>query len=818
MLPKSKIPCIVVLFVAASGPGRAQEVLPVDINDTGQTTCFVPSGDGVNGSVACTNAVAAGQDGATGRDATADLQKTRSGVAGFDFTPLDADGVPLAWTETVGNCERDNVTGLVWQTAVSDTVDYQVAYALATAANAAQLCGRTDWWLPITDDLLGLVDYGATSPAIDADHFPDTPGEFFWTADLGTGETAGRVWVVNFNDGFAHTVTLRERAHVRLVAGARSAGTVAPKGPIIGQPIALFSDVVARIGVSTAAADDTAASATVSDSRTGLMWDTCTLGETDADCEGTASLLDWADALAAVAAANAANWRGYSDWRLPNIKELDSLIDRGRDAPAIDTAAFPTAGTGIYWSSTTYENSAGMAWGMSNRHGYAFAWDKSTLARVRLVRTTAAGPSSYPLFTNRTIPAVDVLPVATATLPTIDIVTDGGAPIVSEDDYLSATMTITNVDGSVDYSGTLKIKGHGNTTWGMPKKPYRIKLDSKANLLGMNKSKNWILLANYDDKTLLRDALAPELGNRFGLAWSPASQFGELTLNGVYAGTYQLSEKVEVDDDRVDIDELDAEDTDADVITGGYLVEMDVRIDQAGDCDVSFRSVLLNTPFCIDSPDYAIPLVDAQYDYISGYVSDTENALYADSFADPDTGYAAWIDVDSYVNWYLVQELMKNMDAIGVADVFFYKPRGGKLFHGPLWDFDVSSGNSNYNSSYGAGPAPEGWWLRTNGFWTPRMFEDPAFAANTSARWQAIRSQLDTLPAWLDQMDDAFGDAPANNFVAWPILDSQVWPNGVVTGSHQGEVEFLKDWLRERIAWMDANIGADIAASSSTSQ
>jgi hypothetical protein len=801
---KSKILCIVALLAAASGVCEAQQLLPVGINDTGQTACFTPpSAATPNIPVACTDASASGQDGATGRDATANLPKTGGGVAGFDFTNLDASGAPLAANAGSGVCVRDNVTGLIWQTQASAATDYQSAYDAAAAANSAKLCGRTDWVLPRTDDLLGLVDYGARVPALDSNYFPNTPGEFFWTSDIGAGEVAGRTWVVNFSDGFAHTVTLSARAHVRLVAGRLVATQAVPRSPVAARANLASSQATAGPGVRGVAPSD-AGSGTSVDPRTGLMWDVCTLGETGTACKGSASLLDWSDALTAVAAANASNWRGYGDWRLPNIKELDSLIDRARDVPAMNTAAFPTAASGVYWSSTTYMASPAMAWAMSNRQGNVFAWDKSTLARIRLVRTTTGSPASYPLYVSGAVQSFSVLPAATASLPQINIVTDGAAPVVSEDTYVHGTMTITNADGSANYSGTLNIKGHGSSTWAMPKKPYRLKLDSKAPLFGMPKEKNWILLANYDDKSQLRDALASEMGSLVGLAWSPRSQFAELTLNGVYAGTYQLTEKVDIDTNRVNIDELAATDTTPDVITGGYLVEIDQRIDDPGDCDVPLRTILNATPFCVDSPDYAVPLVDVQFDYISGYLSDTENAMYAASFADPDSGYAAWIDVDSFINGYLVQELIKNTDGIGISSDYMYKPRGGKLFYGPLWDFDISSGNSNY----GPGPAPEGWWLRTYGIWHSRLLEDPAFAANAAARWHALKPQFDALPAWLDQMAAAMGSAPDNNFAAWPILDSQVWPNGIVTGSYQGDEEALKDWLRERIAWIDANIDA----------
>jgi hypothetical protein len=204
-------------------------------------------------------------------------------------------------------------------------------------------------------------------------------------------------------------------------------------------------------------------------------------------------------------------------------------------------------------------------------------------------------------------------------------------------------------------SGPLQIRGRGNSTWGMPKKPYRVKLTDKQSLLGMPSSKDWVLLANYSDKSLLRNALAMELGTRMGMPWTPRSGFVELYLNERYDGVYLLSENIKVSKDRVNIDQLAAGDVSADKITGGYLLEVDFRQDGH-----TMFSSIDQLPIVFQDPEDP---VQAQEDYINGYINQFETALHSSGFADPTTGYAAYIDVDSFVRWFLVNELFRNVDA-----------------------------------------------------------------------------------------------------------------------------------------------------------
>jgi CotH kinase protein len=391
---------------------------------------------------------------------------------------------------------------------------------------------------------------------------------------------------------------------------------------------------------------------------------------------------------------------------------------------------------------------------------------------------------------------------STVDLPVVYLSTNGQAPIVSETDYVSGSFGITPVPSSTDaaYSGTMQIHGHGNSTWLLPKKPYKVKLDAKASLLGMASAKDWILLANYDDKSLLRDQVAFEAGRRLGMAWTPNSRFVELYLNGQYEGNYQLTEEIKIDKNRVNIPEMDPTDISGSSLTGGYLLEVDDR----GDPDDILFSTSRGTIFDLHDPDPAAP---QQLSYIQNYLQQTEDALYSSDFTDPSTGYLQYLDRDSYINWYLVNELFKNNDAVFWSSCWLYKDRSKKLFMGPVWDFDIGAGNVNYNGN----DNPTGWWLRSNPLpytqWTERLFDDPAFAAAVAARWKQVKAtQFDTLSAYIDQNAAALNQSEKNNFQRWPILAIYVYPNAEVAGSYQGEVDYLKSWLTQRIAWMDSQL------------
>ena len=258
-------------------------------------------------------------------------------------------------------------------------------------------------------------------------------------------------------------------------------------------------------------------------------------------------------------------------------------------------------------------------------------------------------------------------------IPILYLNTSG--PVVSKDDYITGSASF-NANGQFDQdtvTRTLQIKGHGNSTWDMPKKPYKIKFDKKTSVLGMPAAKNWILLANYADKTLLRNSVAFSMGQQFSASSTPRYRFVDVVMNGVYQGNYNITEAVEINASRVNITALGPSDVSADVITGGYLLEIDQRKDET----TTFQTTR-GLDFGLKDPETR--LHQDQLAYISKATFNkrkTENICRR--FCRP----GEWLCknilmLTSFINWYLVKELMKDNDGLDYSSIYYYKDRGGK--------------------------------------------------------------------------------------------------------------------------------------------
>jgi hypothetical protein len=379
-------------------------------------------------------------------------------------------------------------------------------------------------------------------------------------------------------------------------------------------------------------------------------------------------------------------------------------------------------------------------------------------------------------------------------LPLIYIYTENAAPILNREDYVNGTIKIyPNVDTLTTYIGAMGIRGRGNTTWTLPKKPYRIKLGTAASLLGMPSDKDWVLLANHSDKTLMRNSLAYDLGAQMNFRYTHRSTHVDVVLNGAYQGSYVLGEHIKVDKDRVNIKELEEGDVDPETITGGYFLELDDYRDGL------FFELASGLPFVVKSPD---DIPQAQLDYIRNYMQETEDVIFSSVFADPDLGYAKYINPETFIEWYWVNEVLKNIDARDGSSIFYYKDRGEKLNMGPLWDLDVAAGNASVLT----GEDPTSFYVRES-TWFKRLFEDPAFKSAAEARWFTFKDELlVNLPELIDGYADKLKLSQELNFYKWDILNQPIWPSPVVLGSYEKEVDYLKDWMSTRIAWIDAQI------------
>ncbi|MGC3948738.1 MAG: CotH kinase family protein [Chryseolinea sp.] len=403
-------------------------------------------------------------------------------------------------------------------------------------------------------------------------------------------------------------------------------------------------------------------------------------------------------------------------------------------------------------------------------------------------------PVEYSLYHNGTVARRYIVKLINSGIPVVYINTDGSAPIVSKDEYVTGRVKIIRIDGTVDLNSSTSIKGRGNSTWSMPKKPFRLKLNSKASVLGYPADKDWVLLANYSDKTLMRTSLAFALGEEFGLEYNSRTQPVELVINGEYQGSYLLGEHLKVAQDRVNIKELTANDEDDESITGGYFLEVDYRLDET----VWFYSQH-GIPFTVKSPEN---ITDKQLSYLKNYIREIEAVLFSDSIDDPVNGYSKYLDAESFIKWYWINELFKNNDAIFFSSVYMYKDRNDKLKMGPLWDFDISAGNIDFNDN----DDPTGWWVG-RAPWLDRLSRAPAFAQQSHAFWKSHRANLEqVILQFIDEYSKKLETSKDLNFMKWPILDSIVWPNPVATGSYEGEINYLKSWLHKRVEWIDSRI------------
>ena len=403
-----------------------------------------------------------------------------------------------------------------------------------------------------------------------------------------------------------------------------------------------------------------------------------------------------------------------------------------------------------------------------------------------------------PVTDKKTFPREDLAWQKVEHFPTIRITTDGGAGIYSKEEYVTADIRVEDPDkmysDSTLYTGRMRIRGRGNTTWDMPKKPYRIKLDEHTKLFGMKGNKDWVLLANYSDKSLLRNVVAMEISRLCALPWTPRMRTVELYLNGSYQGSYVLCQHKEVAKEKVDIN----------VEAGDLYLEVDTTQDEL-ECFESERWLI---PFMFKDPEQ--PTAQQVADF-KAYIRSVEDALYAN----PGGDYASLIDVDSFIGNYIVQEIAKNVDGNFRKSNFLTKTVGGKLTVAHVWDFDIALGNCNYIDSQhqnGVTNGPEGWLIKIMGrkkktdSWYPRLFLDPPFVEALVAKWDAIKPGLDEIPAMIDHYVELNRASYDHNFQTWHILGTYVWPNVETPSTYDGEIDYLKDFYTRRIAWLDAEL------------
>jgi len=420
-------------------------------------------------------------------------------------------------------------------------------------------------------------------------------------------------------------------------------------------------------------------------------------------------------------------------------------------------------------------------------------------------------------------------------LPIIVINTDGQS--INDEPKITADMGIiyngegerNNItDPFNDYQGKIGIEIRGWTSQiEAPKKPYgfetRDSLGANRNvsLIGLPEENDWILQSPYSDKSLIRNVLMYKSSNNMGM-YASRTKFCELVLNGEYQGIYVLMEKIKRDKNRVNIANLNPDDTTGVEVSGGYIIQ----VDRADDDDPGvWRSSYptnkaeRNRMQFISYYPKAKDLIPQQQLYIQNFIFNFETALYGANFKDPDEGYQKYINVGTFVDFFLLNEFSNESDAYRLS-TFMHKDKdtaGGKLSMGPIWDFNIGLGNHSDERWIGT----DGWRYGRYGsthkavIWFYRLLEDDFFKNSVYSRWFELREDVlsdASINHIIDSSATLLDEAKDRNFQKWDILDKYVWPDAALHATYAEEVSFLKEWTKNRLDWMDANMLGEVTS------
>lgn len=376
-------------------------------------------------------------------------------------------------------------------------------------------------------------------------------------------------------------------------------------------------------------------------------------------------------------------------------------------------------------------------------------------------------------------------------LPILFINTNGGKPVADKENWVAGEYSIMGADGEyILENNELEIRGRGNTTWQNPKKPYALKLGKKTELFGMPKHKRWVLLAAYNDKSLIRTDLAFHLAQNYSnLRWKQGGQLLEVVLNGQYLGNYYLCEHIKIDENR---------------IPDGYVIEVDYRAKEANG-DIFFKSKLSQLNFVIKDPEVAKG--SAEYLYAENYINTCEQYLKNMDSAN----YMKYIDMENMVDWYLNSELTKNPDSGFFLSVYMNISADGKLYMGPLWDYDLSFGNQVYDDGAGSDNGYTGFTIRNGDrskIWLPAMFNNPAFIAMLKEKMRVIAANEAEIMAFIDKRHQELKKSALHNDRRWYLMCPYGSSNETILKAYESQITYIKEWLHGRIQWLATNIEA----------
>lgn len=377
-----------------------------------------------------------------------------------------------------------------------------------------------------------------------------------------------------------------------------------------------------------------------------------------------------------------------------------------------------------------------------------------------------------------------------ANIPRIVIYTENQQKIKDRETEIPAKLQIWGKKEAESEILDLTIRGRGNSSWEMPKKSYKIEFAKKQTMLGMPKDKDWALIANYADKTLMKNYLMYHLSADLGAYYAPRCEFAELYLNGEYLGVYLLTETIKIGKNRVNIPK-DNE---------SYIVEFDDKYQKNE--QVIFSNVLekngAGTPFRIHEPknasDSTLLIIQNQIRKFEKFIRDIRSGQQ--------NNVEQWIDVDEYLNHYWAQEFSKNPDAPFYTSVYFSWTKNGSLRMGPVWDFDLAFGGHFKDYLI----YPQDWYI-IDSYWNKYIFQDSLISQTRFSYWNKNKKHFLSI---LDNSDSVFvllEKAAKNNFKKWNILKNTNYKyHRVAYNNYRESVDDLKLWVRQRIEWIDSHL------------
>lgn len=370
-----------------------------------------------------------------------------------------------------------------------------------------------------------------------------------------------------------------------------------------------------------------------------------------------------------------------------------------------------------------------------------------------------------------------------AGIPRIVIETENHREIKDQETEILAKLQIWGEKSPESEIMRLSIRGRGNSSWGLPKKSYKIEFIDKQAILGMPKDRDWALIANHLDTTMIRNYIANYISKISNISYTPRNQFVELFLNGKYKGTYQLYETLKISKSRINIGK------------GNFLLEVD---NHPKSKDVSFNVNHISHPIKIHSA--SITKNDPEYNYVQKEINNIDSLLFSDFFLNEESGYKNYIDIDALAEWYVITEITKNASSIN--NWYMTYEKNGKLKMGPFWDYDLAFGNTLWGLTAND---ISGLWMDTIP-WFKQFIQDSIFKKKTMVRFSYFYSQKETILDEVNKISQTLKQAIIHNEKLWNLLDCSSCSSNDILKKYDKHVTRMEQWLIQRMDWLKQNI------------